>query len=167
VLLVIVIIAAAAFAVYKYKPELFNGNQQTTKTGVEQPKEERSIKQDTIVADTTKTAPPILDTPSKAISKPAAALNTPVANADTVAKPQYVIFAGSFKTQSKSDLAVKNYKSIGIDARLLNGPGSGRLIKVIIGGFATYQEGETLRIKLVKSGKLRKDSYTQIINQKK
>ena len=166
VTLVIIIIAAAAFGIYKYKPELF-GSQQTTKTVEEQAKPERSIKPDTLVADTTKTAPPILDTPSKAISKPQPALNTPVANADTVAKPQYVIFAGSFKTQAKSDLAVKNYKSIGIDARMLNGPGTGRLIKIIIGGFATYQEGETLRLKLVKSGKLRKDSYTQIINQKK
>jgi len=167
VLLVVVIIAAAAFGIYKYKPGLFNANQQTTNTVAEQPKEQPSIKPDTLVADTAKTAPPILDTPSKAISKPDAALNTPVANADTAAKPQYVIFAGSFKTQSKSDLAVKNYKSIGIDARLLNGPGTGRLIKVVIGSFVTYQEGEALRIKLVKSGKLRKDSYTQIINQKK
>jgi cell division septation protein DedD len=163
---VAIIIAAAAFGIYKYKPELF-GNLQTTKTVEEQAKPERSIKPDTLVADTTRTAPPILDTPSKAISKPQPALNNPVANADTVAKPQYVIFAGSFKTLAKSDLAIKNYKSIGIDARMLNGPGTGRLIKIIIGGFATYQEGETLRLKLVKSGKLRKDSYTQIINQKK
>jgi cell division septation protein DedD len=83
-----------------------------------------------------------------------------------VAKPAYVIFAGAFRTEAKGDEAVQNLKSIGVDARLLNGPGTGRLIKVIIGNFATSAEGEAARIKLVNSGKIRKDSYTQIINQK-
>ncbi|MDN3549470.1 hypothetical protein [Mucilaginibacter aquaedulcis] len=167
VLLVIVVIALSAFGIYKYKPELFGLNRQVSKTDTVQPKAEPQTQPDSTIADTAKTVAQPLDTPSKAISRADTPLNKPVANTDTVAKPQYVIFAGSFKTLAKSELAVQNYKSIDIDARLLNGPGTGRLIKVVIGSFATYPEGEALRIKLVKSGKLRKDSYTQIINQKK
>jgi hypothetical protein len=164
-LIIIVVIAGAAFGLYQYNPALFNSDKQAAKPVTEQPKTSPVTKTDSTDADT---APPHIDTASKAISKPDTALNKPVANAaDTVAKPQYVIFAGSFKKVATSELAIKNYKSIGVDARILNGPGAGRLIKVIIGSFATYKEGETLRLKLVKSGKLRKDSYTQIINQKK
>ena len=165
VLIVIVVIAAAVFGLYQYNPALFNFNQQAVKPVAEQTKTPPVTKTDSADTDT---APPHIDTSSKAISKPDTALNKPVTNAaDTVAKPQYVIFAGSFKKAATSELAIKNYKSIGVDARILNGTGTGRLIKVIIGSFATYKEGETLRLKLVKSGKLRKDSYTQIINQKK
>jgi hypothetical protein len=167
VLLVIVVIALTALGIYKYKPELFGLNRQVSKTDTVQPKAEPQTQPDSTIADTAKTVAQPLDTASKAISRADTPLNKPVANTDTVAKPQYVIFAGSFKTLAKSELAVQNYKSIGIDARLLNGPGTGRLIKVVIGSFATYPESEALRIKLVKSGKLRKDSYTQIINQKK
>jgi cell division protein FtsN len=167
-LIIIVIIAAAAFGLYQYNPALFNFNQQAAKPVTEQPKTQPATKTDSTDTDVNQTAPPHIDTASKAISKADTTLNKPVANAaDTVAKPQYVIFAGSFKKVATSELAIKNYKSIGVDARILNGPGTGRLIKVIIGSFATYKEGETLRLKLVNSGKLRKDSYTQIINQKK
>ena len=169
ILIVAVVIAVAVFGAYKYNPALFGADQQATKPTVEQPKEQPTTKADIVIPDTTQTAPPVLDTPAKAISKPETALNKTAANtaADTTAVPEYVIFAGSFKKQATSDLAIKNYKSIGIDARTLNGPGTGKLIKVVIGHFNTYKEGETLRLKLVKSGKLRKDSYTQIINQKK
>jgi DNA-binding transcriptional regulator of glucitol operon len=167
-LIIIVVIAAAVFGLYQYNPALFNFDQQAAKPVTEQPKTPPATKTDSTDTDVNKTAPPHIDTVSKAISKADTTLNKPVANAaDTVAKPQYVIFAGSFKKVATSDLAIKNYKSIGVDARILTGPGSGRLIKVIIGSFATYKEGEALRLKLVKSGKLRKDSYTQIINQKK
>jgi hypothetical protein len=161
-LLILVIIAAAGFALYQYNPGLFF-TQKTAKPIKEQP----ITTTDTLKTDTQKTAPAVLDTSAKAISKPGAALNKPVASVDTIAKPEYVIFAGSFRTKSKSELAVKNYKSIGIEARILAGPGTGRLIKIVIGHFATYPEGEAERLKLIKSGKLRKDSYTQIINQKK
>ncbi|MDN5287574.1 MAG: hypothetical protein JWR38_3848 [Mucilaginibacter sp.] len=165
-LIILVIVAAAAYALYQYNPGLFF-NQKTAKPINEQPKQQPATIADSAKIDTQKIAPAVSDSSAKAISKPGAALNKPVASVDTVAKPEYVIFAGSFRTKTKSELAVENYKSIGIEARLLTGAGTGRLIKVIIGHFATYNEGEAERLKLTKSGKLRKDSYTQIINQKK
>jgi hypothetical protein len=166
-LIILVIVAAAAFALYQYNPGLFF-NQKNAKSVNEQPKQQPATIADSAKIDTQKIAPVASDTSTKAISKPGAALNKPVAQVvDTVAKPEYVIFAGSFRTKTKSELAVENYKSIGIEARILAGPGTGRLIKVVIGHFATYPEGEAERLKLIKSGKLRKDSYTQIINQKK
>jgi hypothetical protein len=166
-LIIFVIIAIAAFALYKYNPALFSFMKQPAKPAAEQPKTQSVTKTDSVDNDSNKIAAPILDTPAKAISKADTALKKTVAAPDTTGKPEYVIFAGSFHRKAKCEKAIENYKSIGIEARILEGPGTGKLIKVIIGHFATYKEGEAERLKLTKSGKLRKDSYTQIINQKK
>ncbi|WP_183557079.1 SPOR domain-containing protein [Mucilaginibacter sp. SP1R1] len=171
ILIVAVVIAAGAFGLYKYNPALFNFNGPGIEPTAGHPTAQPAVKPDTVNTDTEKVAPPPVDTAAKAISKADTTLNKPVipvaVTADTIAKPEYVIFAGAFRTAAKSNEAVQNLKSIGIEARILNGAGTGRLIKVIIGHFATYPEGETERIKLLKAGKIRKDSYTQFINQKK
>ena len=166
-LIILVIIAIAAFALYKYNPALFNFGKQAAKSGTEQPKTQPAGKTDSVDNDSNKTAPPLLDTASKTISKSDTALKKTVAAADTAAKPEFVIFAGSFKTQTKSDLAVKIYKSVGVDARAWHGPGSGKYIKIIIGSFATSAEAEAERLKLIKEKKISKLSYSQEINEKK
>lgn len=152
-LIILVVIAVAAFALYKYNPALFNFTKQPAKPGAEQPQTQPAAKTDSADNDSNKTAPPLLDTASKAISKPDTALKKTVAAADTTARPEFVIFAGSFKTQTKSDLAVKIYKSVGVDARAWHGPGSGKHIKIIIGSFATSAEAEAERLKLIKEKK--------------
>ncbi|MGN8070772.1 SPOR domain-containing protein [Mucilaginibacter sp. SG564] len=164
-LIILVIIAAAAFGLYKYNPALFSFMKQPAKPGTEQPKTKPAAAADS-ADDSNKTAAPILDTQAKAISKPDTALKKTVAAADT-GKPEYVIFAGSFKTQTKSNEAVKIYKSVGVDARTWHAPGSGKRIKVIIGSFATSAEAEAERLKLIKEKKISKDSYSQEINEKK
>jgi len=166
-LIILVVIGVAAFALYKYNPALFNFTKQQAKPGAEQPQTHPAAKTDSVDNDSNKTAPPLLDTASKAISKPDTALKKTVAAADTTAKPEFVIFAGSFKTQTKSDLAVKIYKSVGVDARAWHGPGSGKYIKIIIGSFATSAEAEAERLKLIKEKKISKLSYSQEINEKK
>jgi hypothetical protein len=166
-LIILVIIAAAAFGLYKYNPALFNFIKQPAKQGTEHPKTQPAATADSVDKDSNKTAAPILDTASKAISKPDTALKKKAVAADTTSKPEYVIFAGSFKTQTKSDEAVKIYKSVGVDARTWHAPGSGKRIKVIIGSFATSAEAEAERLKLIKEKKISKDSYSQEINEKK
>ena len=165
-LIILVIIAAVAFGLYKYNPALFGFMKQAAKPGTEQPKTKTAAVADSL-DDSNKTAAPILDTPAKAISKPDTTLKKTTVVADTVGKTEYVIFAGSFKTQNKSDAAVKIYKSAGVNARTWHAPGSGKRIKVIIGSFATSAEAETERLKLVKEKKISKDSYSQEINEKK
>ncbi|HEX8023249.1 SPOR domain-containing protein, partial [Mucilaginibacter sp.] len=68
-----------------------------------------------------------------------------------------------FKTETKSEEAVKDYKRKGIDARILKGPGTGPRIKIIIGGFSSSDEAETARKKLVSQGKITKDTYSKQI----
>ncbi|WP_121809366.1 SPOR domain-containing protein [Mucilaginibacter kameinonensis] len=159
--LVIVALAAALFGVYKYNPALLHLNDRDTteQPKVETPKATPVVKQDSTQKDS---VPATADT-TKAISKPVEALNKPIANADTVAKTEYAIFLGSFKTETKSEEAVKDYKRKGIDAHILKGPGTGPRIKIIIGGFASSDEAETARKKLVSQGKITKDTYSKQI----
>ncbi|MFC0515050.1 SPOR domain-containing protein [Mucilaginibacter angelicae] len=159
--LVIVALAAALFGVYKYNPALLHLTDQDTtdQPKVEKPKPTPVVKPDSIKKDST---PAVTDT-TKAISRPVAALNKPVVKTDTVAKPEFAIFLGSFKTESKSEEAVKDYKSKGIDARILKGPGTGPRIKIIIGGFSSSEEAESTRKKLISQGKITKDTYSKQI----
>ncbi len=165
-LIVLLVIAVAAFAIYKYNPALFGFGKQPAKPVNGQTKTQPAAAADS-ADDSNKTAPPLLDTASKAISKPDTTLKKTVATADTAGKTEYVIFAGSFKTQTKSDEAVKIFKSVGVDARTWHGPGSGKRIKIIIGSFSTSAEAETERLKLVKAKKIDQKSYSKEINEKK
>lgn len=166
ILIIVIVLAAAAFGLYKFRPDLFNfskGN--PAPAPVENPELKPVAKIDT---DTTKIMKPTIDTPAKAISKPDSALNKSEAAADTVAKPVYAIFIGSFKTVTMSQREIANYKRAGIDARIWSGPGTGKRIKIITGSFASSEEAEAEKNKLIASKKISKGSYTQqLINPKK
>jgi cell division septation protein DedD len=157
--IVVVVLAAAAFAVYKFKPELLHLDKKETAAPVEKPKAEPVLKPDTIKKDSVSASP---DT-AKAISQPTKTLNEPVVVTDSTAKPEYAIFLGSFKTKVKSEEAIKDYKHKGITARAWTGPGTGIKIKIIIGGFASSDEAETQRKKLISQGKIAKDTYSKLI----
>lgn len=159
--LVIIALAAALFGVYKFNPALLHLNDRDTteQPKVEQPKATPVVKPDSIKKDSIPTA---ADT-AKGDSHSVSALNKPAAKTDTIAQPEFAIFLGSFKTVTKSNEAVKDYKSKGIDARLLKGPGTGPRIKIIIGGFATSDEAEAARKKLISQGKITKDTYSKQI----
>lgn len=159
--LVIVALAAAVFGVYKYNPALLHLNDKDTteEPRIEKPRAVPAVKPDSIKKDS---IPTVADT-AKAISKPVEALNKPAAKTDTVTKPEFAIFLGSFKTETKSKEAVKDYQRKGIDARILKGPGTGPRIKIIIGGFSSSDEAETARKKLVSQGKITKDTYSKQI----
>jgi len=159
--LVVVALAAAVFGVYKYNPALLHLNDKDTteEPRIEKPQTTPPVKPDSIKRDST---PTVADT-AKAISQPVEALNKPAAKTDTIAKPEFAIFLGSFKTETKSEAVVKDYKRIGIDASILKGPGTGPRIKIIIGGFSSSDEAEAMRKKLILQGKITKDTYSKQI----
>ncbi|WP_184545725.1 SPOR domain-containing protein [Mucilaginibacter sp. FT3.2] len=164
VLIILIALSAAGFGVYKYKPQWLQLSKGEEMQLPPQPKASPVIKPDT---DSLKTVAKPADS-VKAISKPDSALKKAVPVADTVATPTFVIFVGSFKTQSKSAEFLKDLKAKGVDARILSGPGTGRRIKVVVGSFATSAEAEAERHKLIDSKKIDKDSYSQqITNPKK
>ncbi len=117
------------------------------------------VKRDT---DSVKKAAQPSDTTKKAILKPDSALNTANAAlplADTVKGPVFAVFLGSFKTVTKGTQEAENYKKKGVDARIYTGRGTGKLIKVITGSFATYEEAKAEKDRLVKAKKIKTDSY--------
>lgn len=158
--IVIVVLAAAAFAVYKFKPELLHlkKNNDASAT-VEKPKATPVVKPDSVEKDST---PKTTDT-NKAISKPVKTLDKPIVVTDTTAKTEYAIFLESYKTVAKSEIEAKKYVKRGINARTWTGPGTGLRIKIIIGGFATSDEAEAERKKLISQGKIAKDTYSKLI----
>ena len=163
VIIIAAIFAAAAFGLYKYKPGLFDRRGEQ----IQQPDESKEAAKPVLKADTdtTKIVAPTIDTPAKAISKPDSTLNKTAvpAKADTVAKPVYVIFIGSFKTRTRGEIELAKYKKAGVDVRIWSGPGTGKRIKIITGSFATSAEAETERTKLITSKKIGKDSYSQLL----
>ncbi|AYL94070.1 SPOR domain-containing protein [Mucilaginibacter celer] len=157
--IVVVVLACAAFAVYKFKPGLLHLKKNNdAPAAVEKPKTTPVVKPDSLKKDSVSTTP---DT-AKAISTGAKALDKPVVVTDTT-KTEYAIFIGSFKTKAKSEEAIKDYKRKGITARAWTGPGTGIKIKIIIGGFATSDEAETERKKLIAQGKIATDTYSKLI----
>jgi len=157
-LIILVVLAAAAFGIYKYDPALLNLQQQP-KPYIEKPKAKPVIAPDTLKADSLNKT----DTTAKTISAPGSTLNKPVTGVDTIAKPEFVIFVGSFKTKTKSQEAINDYKRKGVDARILSGPGTGPRIKIIVGSFTTSTDAEIEKHKLIAAKKISKDSYTQQI----
>jgi hypothetical protein len=159
VLIVLVVLAGAAFAVYKFKPELLHLNKgEQMQLPAEQPK--------TVVKKDTDTVKKVVTTPkdtAKAISKPDSALNKSTPVVDATPKTEFAIFVGSFKTASKSALFIKDLKKRGVDAQILTGPGTGPRIKVIIGGFATSADAEAKKTELINAKKIDKGSYSQQI----
>lgn len=167
-LLVLIVLAAGGiFALYKYKPATFNrlkGIILHTPAAIPAPVKHDTIKKATTV-DTTKKAV-IIDTTTKTVSVPAPAQNGAPSTIDST-KVRYEVIGTSAKTIAGANKAVENYKSLGIDAHILTGQGTGPLKKVSLGTYTSRNEAEDARKKLIKSGKVRSDIYTQPINPKK
>lgn len=157
---VVILLAGAAFAVYKFKPELLhlNKNNTTLPATVEKPRSAPVIKQDSTGKDT---VPAAHDT-AKTISQAGKTLDKPVVT-DTTAKPEYAIILESYKTLAKSETEAKKYIKRGVNARAWTGPGTGLRVKIIIGGFATAEEAEAERKKLISEHKIAKDTYSKLI----
>jgi hypothetical protein len=163
VLIVIIILGSALFTVYKFKPELLHLNKSNGQE-IQLPAESNTppvAKPDT---DSLKKAAKPTDTiraiskPDSALSKTTAAVTPP---ADTVAKPVFVIFAGSFRKLPQAEIFIKELKGRGLEARTLTGAGTGQRVKVIIGNFASSADAEAEKNKLIGLKKIATDSYSQ------
>ncbi|MDN3584057.1 hypothetical protein [Mucilaginibacter flavus] len=165
ILVVIIILGSALFTVYKFKPELLHlkkskGEEMVlpaeTKTPPVAKHDTDSLKSAVKPADSVKA----ISKPDSALKKTTTVVAPPV---DTVAKPVFAIFAGSFKTIKKGENAVNDFKAKGLDARILTGPGTGKRIKIIIGSFPTFADAEKERLKLIASKKIEptSNSYSQ------
>jgi hypothetical protein len=163
ILIVIIILGSALFTVYKFKPELLHLNKnkgqemqlpvQTNTPPVATPDTD-SLKKAAKAIDSVKA----ISKPDSALKKTTAAVTPPV---DTVAKPVFVIFAGSFRKLPQAEIFIKELKGRGIEARTLTGAGTGQRVKVIIGSFASSADAEAEKNKLIGLKKIATDSYSQ------
>ncbi|AMR31921.1 hypothetical protein A0256_11040 [Mucilaginibacter sp. PAMC 26640] len=140
--LVILFTAAAIVLVQRYNPSAFGFFNAPQEKPVAQPKividtSDRVNKKDT--AD----APLIRDTAADTLS----VKTTPVA--DSTFRPRFELIDGAFKTEAQVTAAIIRFKAKGIDAKRVADPGTGPLIKVSIGTYATRGEAEdALKAKL-------------------
>ncbi len=158
--LIVAIIVLSLVAVYQYYPGMFDGLkylQNNAKPAVVKSaaKPDTALKAQDTVAKTT-LAP---DTATKPVSQSAII--------DSARSRVELIGCSFAKKQTKAaDAAIRNYKSIGIDAKIVT-DAPGTRIKITIGTYATMQEAENARIEFLKSKKVSNDIYPLEIKPKK
>ena len=157
VLLIVIIILLALLGLYKYKPDLIDRFREKTQTFV-------------AVTDTNKKA----DTDTSAVKQDSVVKPNPQVSAADGQKNSLVdstqsrfeLMAGSFKTQKAADLAIENFKTLGIEAKIVS-DAPGKHIQVSIGTFKTRAEADQARLEFINSKKVSKDIYPLEINPKK
>ncbi|MES2062790.1 MAG: SPOR domain-containing protein [Bacteroidota bacterium] len=171
VVLALLFTGLVVYLVNRYNPSVFNleaKKPKVTKTEavinakVEQPADSDS----TITSkDTAKTSvKPYSVTTTKTVKDTTA--KTPATVNNNVAGPRYEILGGSFDTIEEANRAIKNYKTLGIEAKILeNVPGRKR--KVTLGTYATRAEAIAAQEKILSTKKVKAaDTYIQPYNIK-
>jgi len=163
VLIVISVLALAAFGVYKFYPSAFDKvkekyEQLTGKKVADTPFVHKTIKADTVKKTATV---PVKDTTTKTV----ATATPPV---DTVKHSTWEIMVGAYGNQQLADAAIKYYHNRGVELKVLHVTDApGTLIKLSAGSYPTNAEAESARLQLVKEHKLRANTYSLEIKPQK
>jgi cell division septation protein DedD/nucleoid DNA-binding protein len=169
VTLVILLTALAVYLVNKYNPSVFNLQASKPKAGKTEPVINAKVVpiEDSTAKDTAKTIgkPDSIPAINTKAAIDTVAKTPPAANNITTGK-RYEILGGAFSTIEEANRTIKNYKSLGIEAKILeNVPGRKR--KVTLGTYATLEEAEAAREKILSTKKVRaSDTFIQPYNIK-
>ncbi|HTD39448.1 MAG TPA: hypothetical protein VK671_02420, partial [Mucilaginibacter sp.] len=79
---------------------------------------------------------------------------------------RWEVIGSSFETQAAAEHSIENYKSIGLEAKIVT-DAPGKRIKLTLGTYKTEQDAENAKLALIKTGKVKKDIYTLKIKPKK
>jgi len=162
VLLILIIALLALMGLYKYKPEWFDRSKEKPQTFVAvdtiatQPAEKKAGNTDTTKKVATK---------QDSLAKAQALVSSNTTAVDTAAV-RWEVIGSSFETQTAAEHAIENYKSIGLEAKIVTGA-PGKRIKLTLGTYKTEKDAEEARAALIKTGKVKKDIYTLKIKPKK
>ncbi|MFI5158029.1 MAG: hypothetical protein ACHQF4_04140 [Sphingobacteriales bacterium] len=165
VTVVVVVGIVGIFGLYKLKPALFS-----RLIGVQQPAP--IILKALVKHDTIKTVTPVVkpDSTTKKITVDTTAkppnVNTAVPTVDST-KVRFEVIGTSTETLRAANKAVYNYKSLGIEAHIVDLTPGKRKFKVSLGTYATYAESMDAINTLVRSGKVKKGIWSLQINPKK
>lgn len=171
VVLALLFTGLVVYLVNRYDPSVFKleaPKHKVTKTEavinakVEQPEDSTATAKDT--AKTIIKPDSIATTNIKTVKDTTA--KTPATVNNNIAGPRYEILGGSFATIEEANRAIKNYKTLGIEARILeNVPGRKR--KVTLGTYATRAEAVAAQEKILSTKKVKEaDTYIQPYNIK-
>ncbi|HTK19997.1 MAG TPA: hypothetical protein VL442_10805 [Mucilaginibacter sp.] len=166
VLLLLIIALLALMGLYKYKPEWFDRSKE---------KPETFVAVDTTTAkpaeskvnntDTTKTVATATKQDSLAKAQALVTGNTNTNTTVDTAATRWEVIGSSFETQAAAEHAIENYKSIGLEAKIV-ADAPGKRIKLTLGTYKTEKDAEDARAALIKTGKVKKDIYTLKIKPK-
>jgi len=152
--LIIIIAALAVFGVYQYNPQAFAG---------------LGAVYQNIAGNNKKAAPPVLKinkAPDTLQKKDTLAGGFPSENINgtdttkTKIQPRWEIIVESFKTSAKAGEQVAYYKSLGLNARIVEDTASPSFKRISVGSFLTLEEADSAKVKLVKAGKISKDAQS-------
>jgi hypothetical protein len=152
ILIALVIAAMGVFAVFKFYPSVFDRfkeefNKITGKTA-----STASIASLEKKTDSIKKKLPVKDSTIKTV--------TTTASQDSLNKSHFDIIVGDYGTPSLADYAVKHFKDLGVNARILNlSEATGPRIKVSAGSFPTTEDAQVFENKLISEHKILPSSY--------
>jgi hypothetical protein len=149
-LLLVIIVLLAVLGLYKYKPEWIN---------------QFKAKQQSFVAAKPDTVANAEEDTSKTVVKLDSTSNVAKVTPVDSTSSRFELMAGSFKTQKAADQEIKNFKSLGIDAKVVT-DAPGTRIQISVGTFKTRPEAVAARLELIKTKKVSKDIYPLEITPK-
>ncbi|HEY9196051.1 MAG TPA: hypothetical protein VIM77_07285, partial [Mucilaginibacter sp.] len=156
VLIVVIVLGLAAFAVYKYKPQWLNLPNKEQAQLPEKQSQPPIAKPDT---DTIKKASVAADSVKQTISKPDSALKTSTVVNDTLTRLRYELLGGAFKKRADALATIERYRKLGFTAHILeNVPG--RLVKLSLGTYFARDEAVDAKQKIIATGKIKEDNIT-------
>ncbi len=165
ILISVTIIAIALFAVYKFRPSVFDklraGYHKTfTKETAIIPKVHQVVKPDSLGPDTVIKAGAISDSTSKGVLP--AGSGQGADTADTTNLARFEIIAASFRTLPSATRERDRYEAKGMKAKILT-DAPGPLLKVSVGTYLTDADAEAATEILKRAGKIPQNSNVQKI----
>jgi hypothetical protein len=152
VLLIIIGLILAVTGIYINKPSLIDkyiGKQETPEVVKTVPRPDTTIKSAPAKDSVAKTSPAIDKTPTLVTASQQPSSMPP----DTNTRVHYEILGGAFGKLSEAETAIKNYKNMGFDARVLDVPGKKH--KVTLGTYYSYNDAASAKKKLLSTGKIK------------
>jgi nucleoid DNA-binding protein len=163
--LVILFTTLTVYLVNKYDPSIF-GLQALQPKPAQKATVITARVDTTEVKDTIKTVLPADTTaPVKnTLNKDTLSKATPIAT-DSIGFPRWEVMGGTFKKLDEANRSIKNYKTLGVEARMANGV-PGPRFHITLGTYKTRAEATKAIRELIKEKKVSKDIYPLEIKPK-
>jgi hypothetical protein len=154
-IIAIAAIALALFGVYKFYPVVFDnlGTAYHKAVGKKDSTDAPVLRHE-VTTDTIKKETSVKDTVKQKVAAAAADTNV----ADTVKHSRFEVIDNSYRRLPMANASLRRLKAKGIVAPKILTDAPGPLLKVSVGTFPTYGEAQTAMKKMIREGKINKNS---------